>query len=72
MEDVLGVYKRPLDPARPVVCLDETSRQLLGEARPPLPPAPGRTARHDPEYGRAAWPISLWSANRCAAGATCE
>jgi DDE superfamily endonuclease len=52
MEDVLGVYERPYDPTRPVVCLDETSRQLLGEARPPLPPAPGRPARHDPEYVR--------------------
>jgi hypothetical protein len=52
MEDVLGVYRRPYDPARPVVCLDETSRQLLGEARPPLPPAPGRPARQDPEYVR--------------------
>ena len=52
MEDALDVYEQPLDPARPVVCLDETSRQLLGEARPPLPPAPGRAARHDPEYVR--------------------
>jgi hypothetical protein len=53
MEDVLAVYERPYDPARPVVCLDETSRQLLGEARPPLPPEPGRPARRDPEYVRA-------------------
>ena len=52
MEDVLSVYARPLDPARPVVCLDETSRQLLGEVRPPTPPAPGRPTRHDPEYAR--------------------
>jgi hypothetical protein len=52
MEDVLDVYTRPYDPARPVVCLDETSRQLLAETRPPLPPAPGRPARHDPEYAR--------------------
>ncbi len=52
MEDVLGVYTRPVDPARPVVCLDETSRQLLAETRPPLPAAPGRPARHDPEYAR--------------------
>ena len=51
-EDVLAVYARPLDPSPPVVCLDETSRQLLGEARPPLPGAPGRPARHDPEYVR--------------------
>ena len=52
MEDVLAVYERPYDPARPVVCLDETSRQLLADARPPVPPAPGRPARHDPEYVR--------------------
>ena len=52
MEDVLAVYERPLDSAHPVVCLDETSRQLLGDARPPLPAAPGRPARHDPEYVR--------------------
>src|SRR4051794_4064117 len=52
MEDVLDVYERPFDPARPVVCLDETSRQLLAEVRAPLPPALGRPARHDPEYVR--------------------
>jgi len=52
MEDVLAVYQRPYDPSRPVVCLDETSRQLLGEARPPLPTAPGQSARQDPEYVR--------------------
>ena len=52
MEDVLEVYRRPYEPARPVVCLDETSRQLLGEARPPLPVAPSRPARRDPEYVR--------------------
>jgi hypothetical protein len=52
MEDVLEIYEQPLDSARPVVCLDETSRQLLGEVRPPRPPAPGRPARHDPEYVR--------------------
>ena len=52
MEDVLAVYGRPLDPDRPVVCLDETSRQLLGEARPPTPAAPRQPARYDPEYVR--------------------
>jgi DDE superfamily endonuclease len=52
LEDVLDVYERPPDPARPVVCLDETSRQLLADARPPLPAAPGRPARLDPEYVR--------------------
>jgi hypothetical protein len=52
MEDVLDVYQRPADPARPVVCLDETSRQVLAETRQPLPLAPGHPARHDPEYVR--------------------
>ena len=52
MEDVLGVYTRPYDPARPVVCLDETSRQVLAEARPALPAAPGTPRREDPEYIR--------------------
>ena len=53
MEDVLDVYTQPEDPQRPVVCLDETSRQLLADTRPSLPPAPGTPARHDPEYVRA-------------------
>jgi hypothetical protein len=52
MEDVLGVYTRPYDPRRPQVCLDETSRQLLGEVNPPVPVAPGRPARADYEYER--------------------
>lgn len=52
MEDVVGVYHRPYDPSRPVVCLDETSRQLLGDARDPLPARPGRPERSDPEYVR--------------------
>jgi hypothetical protein len=52
MEDVLAVYQRPYDPARPLVCLDETSRQVVAETRTPLPAAPGHPARHDPEYAR--------------------
>ncbi len=52
MEDVLDVYQRPADPTRPLICLDETSRQLLAETHPPLPAAPGRPARHDAEYVR--------------------
>ena len=52
MEDVLEVYKRPQDPRRPVVCLDESSKQLIGEIRTPLPPEPGRPARYDCEYVR--------------------
>jgi DDE superfamily endonuclease len=52
MEDVLDVYQRPADPARPLVCLDETSRQVVAEVRDPLPLRSGRAARHDPEYER--------------------
>ncbi len=52
MEDVLEVYKRPYDPRRPVVCLDETSKQLIGEVRTPVPAAPGQVACYDCEYVR--------------------
>lgn len=52
MEDVLDVYKRPYDPRRPMLCLDETSKQLIGETRTPVPAAPGRPARYDHEYKR--------------------
>ena len=52
MEDVLDVYTRPRDPARPLVCLDETSKQLVTETRQPEPLQPGRPARHDYEYKR--------------------
>ena len=52
MEDVLEVYKRPYDPKRPVVCLDETSKQLIGEVATPVPASPGRVAQYDYEYVR--------------------
>jgi DDE superfamily endonuclease len=52
MEDVLEVYHRPYDPKRPVVCLDEASKQLIGETRKPLPPEPGQLGRFDYEYVR--------------------
>jgi hypothetical protein len=52
MEDVLEVYKRPYDPRRPVVCLDETFKQLIGETRQPLPPRPGSVERFDHVYTR--------------------
>lgn len=52
MEDVLDVYQRPYDPKRPQVCLDEASKQLLGEVREPLPLQSGRPAREDYEYER--------------------
>ena len=52
MEDVLEVYQRPHDPDRPVVCLDETTKQLIKETRVPVPAKAGRPARHDYEYER--------------------
>ena len=52
MEDILSVYTRPHDPARPVVCLDETSKQLIGETRHPIAMKPGCPARSDDEYVR--------------------
>jgi len=52
MEDVLEVYHRPHNRGRPVVCLDETSKQLIAETRVPIAAKPGRPARHDYEYQR--------------------
>ncbi len=52
MEDVLEVYHRPYDPKRPVVCFDETFKQLIGEVREPLPPMPGQVERYDSVYVR--------------------
>ena len=52
MEDVLDIYQKPRDPDRPLVCLDETSKQLIVETRAPIPAKPGRPARHDYEYER--------------------
>jgi hypothetical protein len=53
MEDVLDVYQRPPDPARPLVCMDEASKQLVKETRPGRAGGPGRPARYDAEYERA-------------------
>ena len=50
MEDVLDVYHRPADPQHPVVCLDEATKQLIGEVREPLPARPGEFERCDCEY----------------------
>jgi hypothetical protein len=52
MEDVLDLYAEPLDSARPVVCFDETSKQLVAETRTPLPMEPGQPERVDYEYER--------------------
>ncbi len=52
MEEVLDLYHQPYDPAQPVVCFDEGSKQLIGETRVPLPIRPGQPARYDYEYER--------------------
>ena len=52
MEDVLDVYERPYDPSFPVVCGDEAGKQLVVQARDPLPTIPGSVAKHDAEYVR--------------------
>ncbi len=52
MEDVLDLYAEPYDPTRPKVNFDETSKQLIGETRQPVPAQPGQAARYDYEYKR--------------------
>ena len=52
MERVLDVYRRPYNVDIPVVCMDETPRQLIRETRTPIPACPGQLERHDYEYER--------------------
>lgn len=52
MEDVLDVYQRPYDARYPVVCMDETTKQLVVEVRAPLPVTPGHPVRYDHQYRR--------------------
>jgi hypothetical protein len=52
MEDVLDQYEKPLDPAEPVICLDEQPHQLLDDVRPATSAAPGKIAKQDYEYRR--------------------
>ena len=52
MEDVLDLYEEPYDPVRPVVCFDESPKQLIAEVRLPIPAQPGAPARFDTEYER--------------------
>ena len=61
MEDILEVYRRPCDPKRPVVCLDEQPVQLVKETRQPLPAEPGQPARYDCEYERAGTAVNFMS-----------
>ena len=52
MEDILEVYQRPYDRQRPLVCLDESSKQLIADTRVPIAAKPGQPGRHDYEYRR--------------------
>jgi hypothetical protein len=52
MEDVLDVYPQERDEKRPLVCMDESPKQLIGETRAPLPVKPGQSAYYDTEYVR--------------------
>jgi hypothetical protein len=52
MEDVLDIYTRPYDEKRPVVCMDESSKQQIKEVRTPLAAEPGKVERYDTEYER--------------------
>ena len=52
MEMVLDVYKRPFDPKRPVVCMDESQKQLIAETKIPIEASPGKITRYDYEYRR--------------------
>ncbi len=70
MEDVLDLYAEPYNPERPVVCFDETSTQMLADARPPMPAAPGQPRREDYEYRREGPATCSWPANPWQAGGT--
>lgn len=67
MELVLDVYKRPYDARFPVICMDESPRQLIDEVKVPVPAAPGRPARHDYEYKRCGT-CNIFMANEPLAG----
>lgn len=63
MEDVIEGYPRPVDPLRPLVCFDESGKELQDHARPPVPAKPGDPARIDSEYVRqGSANIFLWTA----------
>jgi hypothetical protein len=62
MEEVLDVYKRPYDEKRPVVCMDESPKQLISEARESIPMVPGKEKRQDYEYVRHGM-VNIFMAN---------
>ena len=68
MEDVLEVYHRPYDPRRPVVCMDESLKQLIGEVREPLPPALGGSSGTTASTSATGSPACSWRLSRWPAG----
>lgn len=62
MEEVLDVYKRPYDEKRPVVCMDESPKQLISEARGSVPMSKGKETRVDYEYVRHGM-VNIFMAN---------
>ena len=67
MEKVLDIYERPYDPAYPVVCMDETPRQLIGEVKEPIPMKESQPAHYDYEYRRCGT-CNVFMANEPLAG----
>jgi len=67
MEQVLDVYKRPYDARFPVVCMDESPRQLIAEIKTPVPVSPGNPAKYDYEYKRCGT-CNIFMANEPLAG----
>jgi hypothetical protein len=63
MEQVLNVYKRPYDARFPVVCMDESPRQLIDEVKMPVPDKPDQLERHDYEYKRCGHATFSWQMN---------
>ena len=70
MENVLDLYHEDYDADRPVVCFDETSKQLVADKRPSIEARPGRVERYDTEYIRNGTRICSCSVNRRADGGT--
>ena len=68
MEDVLDLYHADYDPDHPVVCFDETSKQLVADKRPAIGAKPGRVERYDYEYGETALETCSCSVSRKLAG----
>ena len=68
MEMVLDVYKRPIDPLYPVVCMDESPKQLIAETKVPIPASPGEVAKHYNEYRRCGTGLSLCTPRSMEAG----